>query len=326
MRNLRSIILGLSGAILLGGGVATAQIPDDIRFRIEPARGGEASDVQFTVTYGGGGYHMSSNNRPLADLTGVTRAQLEDGGHIHFKLLRDAGTLDCDGVAAHGEALGACAFIANPGFAKTLAARGAGEATEGQLFGMTLHDVGLAYLDELERQHYATASADDLVRAGEHGVRLAYLKDMGAQGYRGGRLDEVTLARDHGVSPKSIQELRDAGYGSLTLADLVRLRDHGVSGPWLKGVAAAGYAGLAAEQLTRLRDHGVTGEWLAELRDAGYAGLEPAVLTRMRDLGVTGEFARRVTVELGEMPSPEELIQLRMRGLVRGADYRRARQ
>ena len=362
MPGLRTFAIGLSTAALLAGAAAAQPMPE-LHFTVNsPGLDSRRLDshaapdeVQFTITYGGGGYHMDSEGRRLSDLTGLTQAQLAAGGPVRFRLSRDAGDLACDGVASHGEAVGACSFAAKPAFAHLLAERGMGQASDEQLFRMALHDVGVDYLDELRREGYATPSVGDLARAGEHGVRIAYLQGLAAEGYRGGRLDEVTLARDHGVTPASVQELRQAGYANLTLADLVRLRDHGVngawlkamadagftgfpadtlahlrdhgvSGDWLKGVAAAGYRDLPADSLARLRDHGVNGEWLADLRQAGYAGLSPSLAIRMRDMGVTGEFARRALAELGEKPSAEELIRLRVRGFVRRADYPSPRQ
>ena len=52
---------------------------------------------------------MHSNTRPLADLAGLDPAALgsASGGPVRFRLERDAGTIDCEGVARrwHGSGL-----------------------------------------------------------------------------------------------------------------------------------------------------------------------------------------------------------------------------
>jgi hypothetical protein len=313
MRKIRHLLFGLASAatLLAAGGLAHAQAPTDLRFHVDEARD-PADGVQFAVSYGDG-HHMTSNTRPIAELAGLTRAQLEAGGPVRFRVARDAGDLDCDGAASHGQAVGACSFVEKPGFARLLQQRGAGAPSGDQMFRLALHDVGTAYLDELKRQHYATASVDDLVRAGEHGVRLSWLQEMDASGYRAGRLPDVIAARDHGVGPRQVAELKAAGLSGMPLDQLVRLRDHGVSGRYLEALAAAGYRGLPAETLIRMRDHGVSAEFVQGLAQAGYAHLEPDTLIRMRDRGISPSFAQRVVAD-GRKPDPDELIRLRDEG------------
>ena len=65
---------------------------------------------------------------------------------------------------------------------------------------MARHDIGYAFVDELNSQRYAKPQTSDLVRAGQHGVQVTYLRDMGALGYRLGSLaaiDRAQRSRDH---------------------------------------------------------------------------------------------------------------------------------
>jgi hypothetical protein len=322
-------------------------IPAALDWEIKPADRAEAppGTVSFQL-----GFHserhswMTGRDAPLSELAGLTSVQLAgEGQPVSFVLHHDAGDFRCKGAASDGRGIGTCVYAANPAFAGELARRGVTGGLEPYpQFELALSGIGLAYVDELKRQRYATPSTDDLVRAGLHGAGLKQLLAMDAAGYRFGDVATFVHARDHGVSAKYIEALRAAGYRNLTGADLVHLRDHGVSVAYIAELKEAGYGGFTPDQLAHLRDHGVSGGFVADLKAAGYTGLSadelahlrdhgvsagfvadlkaagydrvpPADLARMRDHGINAGFVR-VANQGGQRLSPDELIQLRERG------------
>jgi hypothetical protein len=269
--------------------------------------------VQFGLTRRTANHRwMHSNTRPLANLTGLTAAQLgsDSDTRVAFRLERDAGTIRCEGVARRWQGKGECRFEANAAFAAALAERGHGRASDGQLFSLALYDLGYAWLDEMKRQGYARPTVTEIVRAGDHGTDLEYLKGMGGRGYRVGSLAALIDMRDHGVTPDYVSELARLGIGDLSADEVVRLRDHGVTPDFVAATRTAGYD-LEAEQLTRLRDHGVAPDFLSELKELGYAGLGVEEVVRLRDHGVTADFIRRVNASGGGRRSTAELVALR---------------
>ena len=294
------------------------EIPASLDWEVKPTDNKDAApgSVDFEI-----GFHAEHHSQswgrtlPLADLAGLTSAQLQaEGQPVSFTLRRDAGDFRCKGVAGQGKGLGNCVYVPNPAFPAGLAKRGVGgDVTPFQQFELSMSDTGFAFLDELKRQAYATPSADDLVRAGTHGASLKYLTAMSEAGYRFGDVAALVHARDHGVSARFVGELKAAGYTRLSAPDLIRLRDHGVSATFVTDLKAAGYAGLAPEDLVRLRDHGVSATFVAELHAMGYDRLTPDELTRLRDHGISAGFVR-VSNQGGAKLTPEELIRLRDRG------------
>jgi hypothetical protein len=278
----------------------------------------QAGAVEFTLSWRPGPSHQSTIGRTttFGNLAGLTAAQLgaPTMGLVRFRVTRDAGTFDCEGSAKAGHGAGTCDFAESRAFAATLAQRGAGQADPIQLLKLAMDDIGVAYLDELRRQRYATVSVDDLVRAGDHGVGMRYLTAMGQAGYRVGQIGALVQLRDHGVSTRYIEELQAAGFTSLPPDQLVRMRDHGVSGDFLQGLRAAGYGRLPPEDMIRLRDHGVSAGFLAGLQAAGYTGLAPEQVIRLRDHGITTGYIARANAAGGRL-DPEELIRRRDRGL-----------
>jgi hypothetical protein len=236
-------------AVAAAAGLMTMAAPvraQTVDWRVAPAD--KAGDVQFTLSRRSGNSHwINSNTTPLAELQGLSAAQLSKGGStpVRFSVTRGAGLLDCSGNAGSGRGSGSCGFRADPAFVAALQRRGIGGASEAQMFSLTMAGIGREYLDELDRQRYAKPTVGDLIRAGEHGARLDYLRAVGAAGYRPG-----------------------------TVSALVRMRNHGVSANFVREVAAAGMTGLGAEDLVTMRSHGVSPRFVAEMRSQGYRSMK----------------------------------------------------
>lgn len=283
----------IATALLLAGSAcaqpASAErsfLPENgrVTFTIEPhSREGM---VQFQLSRREGNNHWTHGRSIEAS---ALQGYGSGDGPVRFRLVRDAGTVDCDGVARAGRAIGECTFTADAGFAALLAEGGMGAPTRDQAFSMAMSDIGRAYLDELGRQRYETPTAAELARAGDHGVRLDYLVAMGGHGYRVGRLAALIRMRDHGVTPDYIADLARLGVRDIPADDIVRLRDHGVRAEFVAELRTLGYQGLPIEQLIRLRDHGVSADFVRALADQGVRGLPPEELTRMRDHGVSAD-------------------------------------
>lgn len=309
----------LTAALLLAGSAcaqpAAAErsfLPADgrVTFTIEPS--GRENMVQFQLTRREGNNHWTHGRSiETAALQGYGGAD----GPVRFRLVRDAGTLDCDGVTRAGRALGECAFTANTGFAALLAERGMGAPSRDQAFSMAMSDIGRAYLDELARQRYEATTSAELARAGDHGVRFDYLVAMGGHGYRVGRLAALIRMRDHGVTPDYIAALARLGVRDVPADDIVRLRDHGVRAEFVAELRTLGYQDLPIEQLIRLRDHGVSTEFVRALAGQGVRNLPPEELVRMRDHGVSADLVGALRALRVAGLGTDDIVRIRDHGV-----------
>jgi beta-lactamase regulating signal transducer with metallopeptidase domain len=254
-------------------------------------------------------------------LEGLSAEQLTSGGPVRFRLRRDAGTFEFDGVARNGVAAGTFSFTPDARFADELTKRGFARPTEREQYQLAQSDTGYAFLDELKKQGYATPALADIVRAGQHGVGEGYLREMGELGYRLGALDPLIALRDHGVTPEYVRGLASLGYKGLSADDLRRARDHGVTPEYVQGMREAGYGAVSIGALVEARDHGVTAEYVRALQDAGYRSVPLDGLIRVRDHGVTPEYVRDLR-QLGYAPSLDDLVRARDHGVT--AEYVRA--
>jgi beta-lactamase regulating signal transducer with metallopeptidase domain len=260
------------------------------------------------------GRSHSGRSVPIAMLEGLTDAQLATGGAVHFVLRRDAGTFTFDGTARSGVAAGVCAFTASPNFGAELARRGVTGLTPAAQEQLARYDVGLALIDELKAQKYATPTVADLVTAGQHGVQVEYVRGMGALGYATGSLAPLITLRDHGVTPEYARALASFGYARLPVDLLQRARDHGVTADYIKGMRDAGHGTLTLDQLITTRDHGVTPEFGQALAAAGYDKVPLDQLVRVRDHGVTADYIRDMKAR-GLSGTLDDLVRMRDHGV-----------
>jgi beta-lactamase regulating signal transducer with metallopeptidase domain len=252
----------------------------------------------------------------IAQLEGLSRSQLTgSGGPATFSIRRDAGTIAFDGVFRSGVGAGTFTFTPNQSFAAELVRRGVERPNDDELYALAMGNIGSAFLDELDAQHYAKPSLAQLVRAGDHGVDLAYLHGMAQEGYRLGQLEPLITLRDHGVDPPFVKGMAMQGLDHLTADELRRARDHGVDPQFVAGMKSIGQQPFDLESLVTLRDHGVDPGFARGMATAGLANLSVNELRQARDHGVDPKFAGDMQ-DLASRPlTLNELITLRDHGV-----------
>ncbi len=249
---------------------------------------------------------------PITSLSGLTPAQISSasGGQVRFQLVRDAGTLECEGWFKDGQGAGHFTFKPNAGIASELRPRGYEAPTSQQQFMMAVHDIDLGLIEALRVQGFQQPTVNQLVRMGIHGVRLEYVKELHALGYRVKSVDELVRMVDHGVSIRYIRNLAALGYEKLAVEQLVRAADHGVSTEYIKNVQAAGYGQLSLEQFVRMADHGVNSKYMLALSELGYKQLPVEQLIKLADHGVNSRYIRSLKSLGYENVAVEQLIKL----------------
>ena len=265
---------------------AQHSIPSGGQWLIEPTD--QSGKVQLTIRYGEG-RHSSDWGRdvPVSELVGLSTSDMGGPGTTgHFKLVRSAGTLTCEGWFEGGRGSGHFTYHPNPDFVAELAKRGVSSPTAWEQFEMTMGGVGLDLVDELQRQRYERPTAGELARMATHGVDLEYLRDVGARGYHLGDSESLVRIRDHGVDSDYIADMKEAGYAPSNPEELVESRDHGVDASYIRSLKEAGYERLSLLELRRARDHGVTRGFIQRLKARGYGTPSLDEVIRLRDRGL----------------------------------------
>src|SRR4051812_26893389 len=196
--------------------------------------------------------HPHSNHSlslPIDQFEGL-KARLPTSGQARFRLKRDAGTFEFDGVLRNGAGGGTMEFMPSESFQIELAKRGFAKPSPVEQMKMAWHDTGFGFIDELAAKKYQRPTLEQLVNAGDHGIDRTYVRELSDLGYRIGAVETLIRLHDHGIDGRYIRDLRALGY-RLTVDELVAAHDHGVTPAYAKPRAPA-----PIEQLISLHDHG----------------------------------------------------------------------
>jgi hypothetical protein len=329
---------------------ARAQQAESIHWSIDSVEPGHpAGQLQLTIDsrWGAGNLSTWSNTRSLAELQGLSTAQLMDGGQpVRFALVRDAGRLDCGGTARGGRGSGACTFTPDPNFAAYAAAHGIGRPTARQAFSLTMSGVGREVIEALDLNGFARPNIDQLTSMGIQGVTAGYVRDLGSRGYHlsaddliafkiqgvepeyfralaaiSPRLQHISPAdvvklHIHGVAPEFVREMAAIGPGfqNLGAEDLVSMSIHGVRPELARAYVQLEGGPLRTDDVVAMAIHGVTAEYIRQLAALGYRNLQAQDLVNMAIHGVTPGFVGSLRRAGMAALSADQLVRLRISG------------
>lgn len=312
-------VLTILGATAVFFAIEANNRPDAQEWSLKNAR--DPREAHFTITVRKtrpmGRHHWSnSNDVPWSSIHGLTPDDLGRlSGAVKFTVVRDAGTLVCEGRTSLGRASGTFTFEPGEAFGRKLGELGYFPPDAEQSFSLMLHDVTLDFA-RLVADAGLRATTDELIQLRSHGVTAKYIAEVRASGF--GDLHVKTLIdfRNHGVGTDFLREIKASGF-EFSPRDVIELRNHGISADYLSDIKSAGFGSLTADQIRDLRNHGVEPSMLRALHESGYKDIEVREVIRLRDHGVPADFLRQ-SRELGYAFSPEDLVKLRNNGVDSG--------
>lgn len=329
---------------------AGAQSTDSIDWSIERA-GSRTTGGKIVLTirsrWSANNHSSWSDDRLIDELSGLTRTQLAGPrGPVRFALIREAGRLDCGGIAGGSSGSGACSFSANPAFASFLQSRGFGIATRQQAFSLAMSGVGRELVEALSRSGFERPDIEQLTAMGIHGVSPDYIRTLASLDYRLAAEDVVAF-KIHGVEPDYIRQLAAIGpaLNHIRAKDLVSLRIHGVRPEFVRAMAAIDpefrnvtaddlvsmsihgvrpelarsfvrleSGRLKSDDLVAMAIHGVTADYIEQLAALGYRNLSADNLVSMAIHGVTPGYVRSLQRAGMAPPSADQMVRLRISG------------
>lgn len=240
-----------------------------------------------------GGRNQSGATYDFSDLQGLSRQQAVNGGAVRFSLVREAGTIECEGSFRNGKGSGTFRFTGNPSFLAAMKSRGfdfeknsspsgEGRDVEERLFSAAMLNV-------------TTALADDLLSA-----------DFGKLG-----VDDLFKAAIFKIDSKFMREMKASGFPNLGMEELVKARIFKIDPGFVRQVTQMGFEREPFESLVKMRIFKVTPEFIAEARSEGLNDLSIEDLVKMRIFKIDGEFIRQAKAD-GVPLDIEELVQKRI--------------
>jgi hypothetical protein len=218
---------------------------------------------------------------PVGELKGLDLSR--DADDVVVALRRDAGVIELTGSVRARRGFGTFEFVPNPQFANGIGvATGRKALTPRRLFALAVHDVGRAYIQQLDALGYRNLDLDDLLAMRIHGVTPDFITGMRQQGFTGLDHEDLVAARIHGATPAFLGQLSSLGYPGLAFDDVIAFRIHGVTPDFIQELADVGYRDVPARRLIEFRIHGVDAEFVKDLKERGHANLSPRDLVEAR--------------------------------------------
>jgi hypothetical protein len=238
----------------------------------------------------------------LADLDGLSAADLDSGRPVSFRLRREAGVVTFSGRFREGRGEGTLGYDGDAGYWQRIAAMGIANdwsQERYQLLALPLLDVRTDYVAALRREG-AMGALSDYVGMKAVDVRPEMVREVRPLVAGPLKPNDLMGFAALGVTPEYAREMR-AAFSTLKASDLSSMQAMGVRPADVARFKAIGLA-LSPQDAAGMKALGVTPDYVAEMRAAGARIRTAADAQSFRALGISAAAVRR-TVAAGK-PNP----------------------
>ncbi|HNU06450.1 MAG TPA: hypothetical protein PKO33_01710 [Pyrinomonadaceae bacterium] len=295
-KNLLKIVFALI-VIVVGNYVIVAQSTVTGEWQAEYRAGknedGEGLHINFSRK-GDRGKSRMGTSFELGELQGLSSSQISaSNSSVRFSIVRDAGTIDFQGVFNNGKGEGTFTFNPNPQFVSGMKSRG---------FDFDKSDSKNRESNDLGDRVFAAATLN---------VTFALADDLLSSNF--GKLDSDDLfkAAIFKIDGKFASEMKASGFQNLTFEDLVKARIFKVDAGFVREVAQLGFQNEPFESLVKMRIFKISPDFISEIRAEGFNNVPIEDLVKMKIFNIDAEFIRKARAE-GVPMEVEKLVQKRI--------------
>jgi predicted metallopeptidase len=272
------------------------------------------SELQFTFNRRTRRGHtsMSGHGFSLDDFQSLTREQVyaTASTQVSFRLAREAGTIECQGVFRAGKGSGEWRLLPNQAFRSAMRASGYNDLTEEQMFTAAMVDVTSKFVEdfksigfdmqdfqevikgrifnitpqfaaEMKSLGFNPLNLEDLVRARIFKIDAEFVRQVQAMGFERQPLEGLVKLRIFKITPEFIREMKTANFENLTTGELVKLRIFEISPAFVKSLKAEGLSPISVEDAVKLKIHHVDDDFIRRAKASGYTSLSVEDLVRL---------------------------------------------
>jgi hypothetical protein len=263
--------------LFVGSGLVLAQNTITGEWTAE-ARKDRAEKIQlnFERRTEKGGKNQHGSSYEYADLQGLTRADAENG-RVTFRLVREAGTIECEGTFVNGRGAGTFRFIPNTSFADAMRSRGFDfaaqsgknghhDSMEERLFAATTLGVTVALADDLKSANFPNLDVGDLFKAAIFKIDGKFMAEMKATGFPNLGMEDLVKARIFKIDAEFVRKTREMGFGTNDFENLVKFSIFKVTPEFLNELKAEGLTDLSSEDVVKLRIFKIDAAYVREAR------------------------------------------------------------
>jgi hypothetical protein len=275
----KSSIIGLFGLalvfILSGSNVIVAQSVITGEWTAEAKK--EKSDkihLSFERRTEKGGRNQNGSSFSYEDLQGLNRGETQNG-KVSFRLVREAGTIECEGTFVNGRGSGTFRFTGNQSYVDAMRSRGfdfAKSAKHGsqdvgdRLFTAATLNLTTAFADDLKSADFGPLDVDDLFKAVIFKVTPQFMAEMKATGFPNLSLEDLVKARIFKIDAEFVRKIKDMGFGTESFESLVKFSIFKVTPEFLAELKNEGLTDLNAEDVVKLRIFKIDAAYVREAR------------------------------------------------------------
>jgi len=226
-----------------------------------------------------GGRNQMGQTYDFADLQGLTREQVLSGGPVKFSLVREAGTIDCEGSFQNGKGSGTFRFTGNQSFVSAMKSRGFdfeessisndGRHSENRLFAAATLNVTTALADDLSSAGFGKLRVDDLFKAAIFKIDSKFMREMKASGFADLGMEELVKARIFKIDADFVRQVSQMGFDKEPFESLVKMRIFKVTPEFINEVRNEGLTDISVEDIVKLRIFKIDSEFIRQARAEG---------------------------------------------------------
>jgi hypothetical protein len=212
-----------------------------------------------------------------ADIDGLTKAQVQGGGPVSFRIVREAGTIEAQGNFANGVGNGTFRFVPNMGFVSAMKQRGFdfeksegkgnhNDTVEERLFAAATIGVTTALADDLRSANFGDLDVGDLYKAAIFKIDGKFMAEMKATGFPDLGMEELVKARIFKVDADYVRQVKDMGFTDQGFEGLVKFRIFKVTPEFLNDLRAAGLDKMDAEDIVKARIFKIDADFIRQAK------------------------------------------------------------
>ncbi len=261
---------------------------------------GEKAKLHLNLEQGGKKKHQIGQSYDLSELQGITLDQAKSGGPVRFSLVREAGTIECEGTFENGKGTGTFRFTPSQSYISAMKSRG---------FDFEK--------DPPTKSHEEGRFEERLLTAAALNVTTALADDLLSAGFGKLGVSDLFKATIFKVDSKFMREMKASGFPNMGMEELVKARIFKIDAKFVTEATQMGFDKEPFESLVKMRIFKVTPEFIAEVRNTGLQNLKIEEIVKLRIFNIDAEFIRQAVAD-GVQLEVEKLVQRKL-----GVDRRR---
>ena len=231
----------------------------------------------------------------FSDIDGLTRSQVDNGGPVSFRIVREAGTIEAQGNFANGAGSGTFRFVPNMRFVSDMKSRGFD-------FEKPRDDGNRKRTDTLEERLFSAATI---------GVTVAHADDLRSANFGDLDVDDLYKAVIFKIDGKFIAEMKSTGFPNLDMEDLVKARIFKIDADYVRQVKDMGFEDQGFEGLVKFRIFKVTPHFLGQMRSVGFDKLDAEDIVKCRIFKIDADFVRQARASEPNA-TIEDMVQMKI--------------